>query len=258
MNTFVEIIMITAGLFIALLVCLEAGFRLGRWNYQRSPDTAYEGIGAIEGTVFALLGLLLAFSISGAAGRLDTRRELIVQEANDIGTAYLRIDLLPPDQQPALRSLFREYLDVRLSIYEHLDDDALREQTLTRMSALQAEIWSAAVAAGEANARESTRLLLLPAINDMIDITTTRRVALSTHLPALITLLLIGLSLVAAVAAGYSMSKRQVRSWIHMIGFAALVALTLYVVLDLENPRSGLIRLDSADQVLYELRDSIE
>lgn len=257
MNSLTSIVALTALVFLGLIVCLEIGFRLGQWSFKRNPDTAYEGIGAMEGTVFALLGLLLAFSLSGAASRLDTRRQLIVQEANDIGTAYLRIELLPPDQQPALRDLFREYLDVRLAIYENLNDAALREPTLARMAALQAEIWTVAVAASDASDQDSTRLLLLPAINEMIDITTTRLVALNTHLPTLIIQLLVVLSLLSAGAAGYSMSKRKARSWVHILGFAALVALSLYVVLDLENPRSGLIRLDAVDQVLYNLRDSI-
>jgi len=93
--------------FAGIVVCVEVGYRLGR---RRSEELAHVGIGAIEAAVFALLGLLLAFSFAGGNSRLDTRRQLIIEEANAIGTAYLRLDMLAADQ-PEMRRLFREYLD---------------------------------------------------------------------------------------------------------------------------------------------------
>ncbi len=92
-----------------------------------------EGIGPIEASVFGLLGLLLAFSFAGGTSRLDTRRQLIVEEANAIGTAYLRLDLVAVANQPEMRRLFREYLDSRLRVYETLRDVAATER---RWSAL--------------------------------------------------------------------------------------------------------------------------
>jgi hypothetical protein len=78
----------------------------------------------VEGSVFGLLGLLVAFTFSGASSRFDTRRHLIVEETNAIGTAYLRLDVLPSTVQPALRDSFRRYLDSRLAIYRKLPDAA--------------------------------------------------------------------------------------------------------------------------------------
>lgn len=78
----------------------------------------------MEGAVFALLGLLIAFTFSGAATRFDTRRQLIIEETSDIGTAYLRLDLLPVEAQPGLREKFREYVDARLEVYRKLPDIA--------------------------------------------------------------------------------------------------------------------------------------
>lgn len=88
-------IVVSIGLFVGLLACLEIGYRIGRRNSEKYSGAAHEGIGVIEAAVFALLGLLLGFSFSGGTSRLDTKRQLIVQEANDIGTAYLRVDELP-------------------------------------------------------------------------------------------------------------------------------------------------------------------
>jgi hypothetical protein len=100
---------ISVGLFLGMLACLEIGYRIGRRAAPTDPN-AYEGLSAIEAAIFALLGLLLGFAFAGAVSRLDARRQLIVQEANAIGTAYLRLDLLPPSDQPDLRRLFRDYL----------------------------------------------------------------------------------------------------------------------------------------------------
>src|SRR5947209_19156107 len=99
-------VVVGIGVFLGMIVCLEAGYRLGRRNSEPA-ELAHEGIGAIEAAVFALLGLLLGFSLAGSTSRLDTRRELIIQEANAIGTAYLRLDLLVAGDQPAMRPLFR-------------------------------------------------------------------------------------------------------------------------------------------------------
>lgn len=252
-----RIIELSLLVFNGLLACIEFGFRLGRRDVVKHPEQTHDGIGAIEAAVFALLGLLLAFSLSGASGRLDNRRQLIIEEANAIGTAYLRLDLLPPAEQPTMRLLFRDYLDARLSVYALIADLPASREALARATALQRDIWIQAVSLSRVSADPATELLLLPAINDMIDITTTRTIALNTHLPAPIVLLLIGMALLSGLVAGYAMARRTRRSWLHMILYAGLVAVTLYVALDVEYPRSGVIRLDAADRALYELRDSI-
>jgi hypothetical protein len=246
-----------AGLFLGILACLELGYRAGRRAAGKHPEWAHEGIGVIEAAVFALLGLLLGFSFSGATSRLDARRQLIVQEANAIGTAYLRIDQLPAAEQPEMRRLFRDYLDTRLRVYQALPDLKAAEQQLARGSQLQQDIWSRAVAGSRADSTQNAARLVLPALNDMIDVTTARTIALHTRLPALIFALLVLVSLLSGVLAGYAMATRQRRSRLHMLLYAGVIALTVYVVLDLDDPRAGFIRLDTAENALVQLRDSI-
>ena len=124
--------LLTVALFVGMVLLLEIGRRIGVRRIADDPEGAQVGIGAVNGAVFALLGLLIAFTFSGAATRFDERRNLIVQETNDIGTAYLRLDLLPPIAQPALRDLFRKYLDARLEIYRKLPDMAAAKESLAR------------------------------------------------------------------------------------------------------------------------------
>jgi hypothetical protein len=87
--------------------------------------------------VFALLGLLLGFSFAGAMSRFDARRQLIVHEANAIGTAYLRIDMLPTNEQPEIRSLFRQYLDARLGPFERVRNRSAAQQEFARAAEIQ-------------------------------------------------------------------------------------------------------------------------
>src|SRR5262245_16840999 len=110
-------ILFVGGLFCGMLLLLELGWRLGR-RQGRDAEGGQAGVGAVEGAVFALMGLLIAFTFSGAATRFDSRRQVIVEEANAIGTAWLRLDLLPSAAQPALRDMFRRYLDARLAVYQ--------------------------------------------------------------------------------------------------------------------------------------------
>ena len=249
-------ILISTGLFVLLLACLAIGYRVG-WRNTKELTTAHEGIGAIEAAIFALLGLLLGFSFSGATARLDARRQLIVNEANAIGTAYLRVDLLPTSEQEEMRQLFRQYVDARLEAFAHIPDMKAFRQANAQSGQLQQQIWARAVAASRNDPTQNSARLLLPALNEMIDVTTSRTIATDTHLPWLVFALLVFIALASGVVAGYAMSKRRRRSWLHMVLYAASIAITVYTVTDLDFPRSGLIRITSADQALEQLRDSI-
>lgn len=121
----------------------------------------------------------------------------------------------------------------------------------------QRRIWSAAIASAKGDTSQNVARALLPAINDMIDITTVRTVALHTRMPTAILALLLTAALCSAMTAGYAMAKRGHRSLLHVLLYATSIAMTIYVVLDLEHPRRGLIRLEATEQILEQLRESI-
>lgn len=164
------------------------------------------GLGPLEGAIFGLLGLLVAFTLSSAAARFDVRRQLIVQEANAVGTAYLRLDLLPAASQPALRASVRDYLDARLRGYQALPDLALAKEDFAQATVLQGDIWQKALAASRNEEVQPSRLLL-PALNEMFDIGTTREVAAATHAPNITFAMLAVLALVCSYLAGSAMAK---------------------------------------------------
>ncbi|MBM5574461.1 DUF4239 domain-containing protein [Deefgea sp. CFH1-16] len=244
-------------LFLGMLLCVEIGRRMGVAQLRKEPGMP-KGFGASESAIFALLGLILAFSFSGAATRFEAHRQLIAAEANAIGTAYLRLDLLPSRAQIELKSLFKHYLDVRILSHSRNEDHIATQQAHAQTAALQQQIWQSATASYDlVDARPNLDLILPDALNAMFDITTTRAVALDNHPPLIVFLLLPLLALVSALLVGFDMSSNKHRRWLHIVSFAAVMSLTVYVIIDLEYPRLGLIRINAADQVLIDLRSSM-
>jgi hypothetical protein len=247
-------LLFSALLFLGMLLMLEVGRRFAR----RKQDGAHAGLTTIESSVFALFGLLIAFTFSGAATRFQEKRMLVAQEANAIQTAYLRVDLVTREQQPAIRELFRDYLDSRLATYRKLPDLKAAEEEMARSRKLQNRIWTAVVASADVpGAPTSITFLLLPALNQMFDVAETRTMALHLHPPAIIYLLLFALGLLCAVLAGYRMADRPQRDWLHILAFVVFTTLVINTMFDVEYPRIGLIRLTDADQELVHVREGM-
>ena len=246
-------------LFVGMLILLETGRRLGIRRRPKESEGERGSLGTVEGAVFALFGLMVAFTFSGAASRFNEKRMLIAEEVNSIETAYLRLHLVPREAQLSLQELFRRYVDSRLETYRKLPNMEAARLEMAKSKKLQEEIWTEAVAATPLpKSHPDAGKLLLPALNNMIDITTTRAMALQIHPPRIIYALLFGLGLICSLLAGYRMSSGQHRSWLHICGFTVMTVIIVYVILDAEYPRAGLIRLEAADQLLVELRDGMK
>jgi hypothetical protein len=251
--------LLAGSLFFGMLILIEVGRRIGVRRRAKDPEAGRAGFGTIEAAVLALLGLLLAFTVSGAGARFDARRHLIIEETNAIGTAYLRLDILPSPAQPALRENFRRYVDVRLEVYRKHPDIAGATDELARGAKLQGEIWRQAITSVRADgAPPQAPMVLLPPLNAMIDITTTRTMAAQMHPPVIIFAMLFVLALVSALLTGYAMAGNKSRSWLHILCFALIISVMVYVILDLEYPRVGLIREAAFDQSLVELRETMK
>lgn len=249
--------LIAIGLFAVMMLSVEVGRSISRRRHAAGSDAVPGGLGAAEGAVFGLLGLLIAFTFSGAASRFEERRQLITEEANLIGTAWLQIDLLPAADQPAMRELFRRYTDLRIATYQQLPNESSTEARLADAQMLQVDIWRRAVIGVRSpEAAPGAAQILLPSLNAMIDILTTRSTATRNHPPLAVYLLLGVLCAVGSMLFGYSIGPSRDSNWLHRLAFAGIMALSIYVILDLEFPRRGLIRIDGEDKVLMDLRHS--
>jgi hypothetical protein len=248
--------------FLMLVFLVSVGLQLlghhvGAGWRARGMTGIGEATTAIQTSLFALLGLLIAFTVSGGATRLEARQHLIVEEANAIGTAYLRLDLMPPAHQPNLRELFRRYAEARIAFFsqvKHLDEARASHD---RAADLQRQIWDAAVA-GQAEVHDPrAATLALPAINAMVDVTMARDAALRTHVPISMFILLVGLAFACAFLAGIEMSKQPRPSAFHMLAFAGTLALICYVIVNIEFPRLGLVRMGPFDNLLVIARQQM-
>lgn len=244
--SFTTALAFVVGLFVAIVILVEIGRRLGAGRKS-------EGLEAVERAVFGLMALLMAFTFSSAAIRFEARRNMIVEEANAIRIAYLRLALLPAEAQPRLREAFRRYVDSRLLVYRHLGDAAASATDVERVTRLQEMIWTDAVTVCRESGAQAASLVL-PALNAMFSIATVRTVGSQTHQHGVVLVMLAVVMLACALLAGFSMGGNADRSWLHVVCFAAVLTVALYVILDLEYPRFGFIRIDWMDRFLDDVR----
>jgi hypothetical protein len=247
---------IAVGLFVALVV----GIELGRWLRRRSAiDKEVAGNGTAQSVLFTVLGMVLAFSFSTAASRFDTRKQLIVDQSNALSTAWLRLDLLPEADANPIRVHLKAWAKLALSVAEESPDR--NPQAFARLVAEanrhQNEAWRLAVDAVERHPRPQYAGLILSPLNDWMDLTTSRLQIDHRGAPLQVILTLVILSLTAAVLAGHGMTARSRRSPLHVIAFAGAIAFVLFVIIDLSHPRSGLIRVDSVDDAMRAVYESM-
>jgi hypothetical protein len=242
---------------IALMIGMMVAFAIGRIAGVRhrrvDADGARTVSGAVEASIFGLLGLLIAFTFSGAADRFDARRALITDEANAVEAAYRVLDLLDAADRNRLRDDFRRYLDARIDYYAAFPRTAATDPDLERAEALETAIWAKAVEAMP-RGQPGCVAALTSSLNRMFDIVETRKMSLMSHPPLPIYGLLIFLALVCASLAGHHASQSARHPWVLPMLFAGISGLAIYVILDLEYPRAGFIRVDSADVLLREIR----
>ena len=254
MDVYVSPTLFALAAFAGMLLMLDLGRRIGLKRQALGEDHGKAGLGTMQGIIFGLTTLVLAFSFSGAMSRYDARRDLVLAEANAIGTAYLRIDLLPGADQPALRDLFRRYVDSRLAVYHALPDLVEARAQLERSKGLQNEIWAASMSSIQRASPGTPTMLVVAALNDMIDLTATRTVAAMSHPPVVIFAMIFVLLLASALVAGQDSAASAVKSLRRYGSLALVLSLTVFVILEIEFPRMGFIRIEAYDQLLVDVR----
>jgi hypothetical protein len=242
-------ITMAGGLLAALVVALEGGYRVGLHIRRLDPDGGGPQVGTIQAAVLGLLGLLLAFSFAAAGARFLERQDLIVQEANAIGTAYLRADFLPESNRSELHAALKEYTEHRVAASARLVEgsDATLRAEVERM---HGRIWRAA--RDGVLARPEFAVTILPPVNEMIDLHSTRVGAARKHIPWVVMGLLLACSLLCVGIIGYGGGLDGHRRLPLSISLTLLIAASLWITIDLDNPRKGLLRL--SDAPLQELK----
>jgi len=230
----------------------EVGFRVARRRGARADEGERSETSTLQGGMLGLLGLLLAFTFAIASQRFDTRKQLVLDEANAIGTAYLRATAVPGGEEVA--DLLRRYVDVRLEGAASAGNPQGFRRAVTESERLHAAMWSRAAALARANP-DPLRTLLLPALNEVIDLHEKRLTAMRNHVPTIILVLLLMVSVLTMASLGHAAGVSGGRSMSTALTFAMLVTLVIMVVVDLDRPERGLIRV--SQQSLQTLRDGL-
>lgn len=247
------------GLLALLLLAAELGFRLGRYFARRggggNADAVRGQFTTVEAAEFALVGLLIAFTFSIAASRYENRKLVIVAEANAIGTAYLRAEVLPPEDSRRLRSLMREYVDSWLEMAHSGDDRQRWDAASRKITQLQEPMWAIAAAECRRNPSSDAAGLLLASLNDVFDRHSDSLFAFSNRLPGAIILVLIGAAGVAMGRLGFGYGMAGRRGLITLGTLACLIVVTIAIILDFDRPRRGMFQL--SPQNMVDLRQSM-
>jgi hypothetical protein len=237
-----------------LLVAEEFGFRLKGWTKPGSDNIEMADIALILGAVMTLLALLLGFTYAMSESRFEIRRQLVVEEANAIGTTYLRAKALPEPRSSQIQELLRQYLALRVEIATKIDDtpEEIREID-NRSKQLHSLIWSHAAAL----AKESPSPIIsifLQTLNEMIDLHSKRLAAFRNRVPLSIYLVLLIVSIITLWLVGYYFGRRQ-RGRILTTVVVLLLVSVMWLIMDLDQPMRGAIR--ASQQSLIELHQDL-
>ena len=242
-------------LMALMLAFAEAGYWLGL-RLHTTKDEARKGqIGGIQGAVLGLLGLLLGFTFAMAVDRYDTRRGLVVQEANALGTTYLRASLLPDAHQAPVKDLLRRYVDLRLKYWPLVDDPAEFAEGTRLVGDIQAELWKHATEAAKEAPNDITATFI-ESLNETIDTHTRRIAAMRAVIPGGVWLLLIILAAFGCVTTSYGAGAEGVRSKLGSVFLPLLIAVVIVLIFDVSHPRVGVIQI--GQQPLDDLKQSMQ
>ncbi len=246
-------VVVTTVLFILVIGFYVFGHRVRVIMLSKDAHHAKQDLGAINGTLLGLLGLLLAFTFSMSNSRFDTRRQLVIEEANAIGTVILRTDIYPDSMRTILRASLKEYVEARIEFYQVGFDVENIVKYYLKADSIGKKIWIIAATYAKTDDVTTRTSQLIPALNDMIDITTTRRAAGESTIPDSIIFFLFILCLCSAFLLGYD--RKGKIDWVVVTGFAIMLSFTVFNILDLDRPRGGIINMDTDNQKIVELRE---
>jgi len=248
--------LIAVALFISMALAMELGYRIGLWNKMTANDASKEHINSIQASILGILALLLGFTFSLSLQRFDSRSEAVVEEANAIGTAYLRAQLLPTPLRGEVLALMRNYVDLRVQAdAQTTAPGEPRNALLAKAANAQTALWNYARRAIEQDPNSYTPVLFTEAVNTLIDSFGKRDAALNRHVPEVVLLLLYATFLMTGGIVGFASGVASHRPSLVSYFMVVLMVILVFIILDLDRPRRGLIQVSQKSMV--ELQSSV-
>lgn len=237
-------------LFIAIVLLNEMGFRVGRFVQSRTDSEVKSLTGSIQASILGLLALLLGFTFSMSMQRYDNRSMALIDEANAISTAVLRVQLLPKEFRSEAKILFKEYIQLRVEIGQ-IDLTKIEERDVynDKIANLQDKLWAVAISATDADPRPVTTGAFVKSLNDVIDSQGKRNALLQMQVPEVVLLLLFIVFISSGGIMGYSAGLSGKRMFFPIVLVSLLITLIVFIIIDLDRPKRGLIQVNQSVMV---------
>jgi hypothetical protein len=243
-------------LFFLIFLFNLFGFTYRQRQFRKDPTRPPEGLGPIESSLLGLMALMLSFTFSMASTKFEGRRKIITEEANAIGIAILRADLYPDSMRRAFHRDYAEYLNARIAYYEAGEDEEKIEAALKKSEHYSLSIWKrTADYSHDLDHRVSTSQAV-PAVSAMIDLVFTREVSRFASVPPIILFVLVVLILIGSFLVGYGHKGK--RNFVLITGYALMTTIALYVILELDRPRKGVLNLNREEHLIVELKQLLK
>jgi hypothetical protein len=243
--------MLFIGIVLVVLLSVEAGYRVGRAR-ARHVEEKETPVGEMVAATLGLLAFILAFTFGLAANRFDTRRQLLLDEANAIGTTYLRAAMLP-ERGDELRALLRDYVDTRLELVK----PGKLAAGIRRSEDLQNRLWALTVPIARKNPGSIVVGLFIQSLNDVIDLHAKRLTAgVRNRIPFAIWAALYGISIFSFAAMGYHSGLTGTNRSLVILAVAVTFSVVIGLIADLDRPQEGILTV--SQEALLDLRQSMK
>lgn len=250
-------VLIAAVLLASMVLAIEVGYRFGRLVRGSATEPSKAHVNSIQASLLGVLALLLGFTFSLALQRFDSRSEAVVDETNAIGTTYLRSQLLPSSARNDAGSLLRRYIDLRVQAGAvTLARESERESLINESNEVLDRLWRLAMRAAQEDGSMVTSGLFIQSLNEMIDSYGRRDAELKRHVPEVVLFLLYAAFLMTGIVVGFAAGVADHRASFATYVLISLIVVLTFIIVDLDRPRRGLIRIDHSS--LVDLKKAID
>ncbi len=252
---------VLGGAVVLVLLSVRLGLYLAHCKRKRQGQEAEGPVGAVVGATLGLLAFMLAFAFGMAASRFDTRRALLLDEVNAIGTTYLRADLIPEPHRTAVRGLLRKYVDVRVDLAQRLEslprNPEILDQAIKASEKLQNQLWAHATALTNADLKNAAiTALFIDSLNEMIDMQTKRVTVGRYRVPTIVWVVFCILTVLSMTAVGYQFGQSGRGNWLISLGLALSFSIVVLLITDLDRSAEGWLKV--SQQPMTELQQQLQ
>jgi len=239
---------ITIILFFLMLTAVWLGYKIGLKKTKTENKNS-----EISSSLLGLLALILGFTFAMSGSRYENRKNNLIDEANCIGTAVLRSDIYPDSLKNEFKKDFESYLNSRRDYYLLENDEQKLTASLKQSAVASGKLWNRAAFYAKDKDYFIQSNMMLPALNAMFDSASKSNMVLNSKVPETIVYLMLAFSIIISFFIGYNSGLEKKINTKFITGFCFLICIVIFITLDLDRPRRGLIKLDTEIKIMQKL-----